>query len=168
MLNLIKVIRFLSVLFVLSVLFSLTPLKSPTYAACSLDKYGNCTGTCSCPVGKVGTCTCVFEYGSCVEQSNCYTPPTNTPPGGGGGGTAPTPTTPPRASPTTVPSIKATIIPNITLSPYEERCGSGKCTNGYYCCQNRDGSPACCPVGEVPPTGGGGGTTGLPTNIGQS
>ncbi len=140
-----KIHYLLSVLFVLSVLFTLTPLKTPTYALgqCASCRWSNCCGVaCSANQSCVGDTL----YGcDCVQNTPTPQQPTKPPP---------SPTTPPTATPL------PTTIPNLTLSPYEERCGSGKCTNGYYCCQNRDGSPACCPVGTPP--GGGGGTN--PTN----
>ncbi len=61
----------LSVLFVLFVLFFLTPPKSPIYAACSFDSYGNCGGTCSC--AECGTCFCAQIWSYCLPAyANCY------------------------------------------------------------------------------------------------
>ncbi len=131
--------RFLSVLFVLFVLLSLTPLKSPTYAG--VNNCSSCTKSNCC--GVVCTTT---EYcsGDVIYGCECKSLSSNDP----------TPTDPPEVNP--LPTLPhATTIPNITLSPYETACGGGKCTNGYYCCQQPNGDPACCPVGEVPPGGGG-------------
>ena len=109
-------------------------------------------------------CRCVTAYGYCFAYSRCYPcPPTTPPKSGGGGGTQPTNTPGYQvASPTKTPipaPPRTSIIPNTTLNPYETACGTGKCTNGYYCCNDLDGSDICCRVGDPPPGGGGGSTT---------
>lgn len=73
------------------------------------------------------------EYGcDCVGNP----PPTPTSGDGGGGGGGSAPTNPPRA----------TVIRDATPGINEDGCPKGspnsKCTNGYYCCQNTDGSAA--------------------------
>ncbi len=61
----------------------------------------------------------------------------------------PAPTPASTSTPTTAPPPKATPLTRTPLSPYEEYYGEGKCTNGFYCCQQTNGDPACCHVGQV-------------------
>ncbi len=147
------IFKIFSILLVLYVLLALSVLS--VKAACRYDTYGNCVGTCG--AGSRGTCEGNrWEGCSCVYSDKPTSPP------GGGGGTKPTntPALPTKgAAPTeTKAPIKTPYpspLPSRPLSPYETKCGNGICTNGFYCCQNPDGSAACCPVGAPPPNGGG-------------
>ena len=61
--------------------------------------------------------------------------------------------------PTQRPTTWPTIAPGTpTPTDYIETCNSGYCVRGYYCCQQTNGNPACCPVGQLTPTGSGGPT----------
>ncbi|MGC8855662.1 MAG: hypothetical protein ACP5QU_02585 [Anaerolineae bacterium] len=151
-----KGILFILVLYVLLVLFA----PSVKAAVCGSCTAGNCCGfncfyeyypdNASCSGSPQYGCDCV-----CQPRPPTNTPkPTDTPAPTRAGGGSPTDTPKPKYTPH--PSLlPTTAIP----SPYWERCGSGWCGNGYYCCQNLDGSKACCPVGTPPPGGGVGGPT---------
>ena len=121
-----KIFSILSVLYILSFLF-IPSVK----ATCSYDKYGNCAGTCSCPAGYCGGCSCVVMYGYCTSYSNCHSCPTST--------SAPLPTK--GASPT-LPA----------------GCSCGTCT--LSCCHGGPGTPVCnCTKGQWQCTGTGGSCT---------
>lgn len=145
-------------LLVILVLLVLSP-KS-VKATCSYNQYGQCTGTCSCPAGYCGGCSCVVMYGYCTSYSNCYQ--------------CPTPTTPP--APTDTPKLGASPtnpVPSNTPRPTQHACAPGQiqcgngscCDNGYYCCQGGcgGGTNCCCAVGSPIPTGNNGGGSN-PTN----
>ena len=75
--------KIFSILFVLSVLLVL--FAPSIKASCHHNSYGDCVGTCSCPSGTTGTCTCNESSGICAaDTSQCKAPtnppqPTNTP-----------------------------------------------------------------------------------------
>ena len=50
------------------------------------------------------------------------------------------------------PTPRATINPNPSPTDYIQSCGTGSCVSGFYCCQQLNGDPACCAVGDVLPT----------------
>ncbi|MCW4047411.1 MAG: hypothetical protein NWE99_07620 [Candidatus Bathyarchaeota archaeon] len=159
----------------IALFFSISLISRPLARECECSQAGekSCSGgtlrTCDgcnykeqqCECGCKDSESCKKKYCSSSCKCGCSSISCN-------GGTckkcddddnedpAPTATEKPEATPTEKPK-KVTVIPNPTLSPYEERCGDGKCTNGYYCCQNEDGSPVCCRVGSG--SGGGGGTS---------
>ena len=49
-------------------------LPTPVQAACSFDAYGACVGTCTCPVGYTGSCSCASVYGYCLADQGVCTP----------------------------------------------------------------------------------------------
>jgi hypothetical protein len=133
--------KILSILFVLSVLLVL--FAPSVKASCSFNSYNQCTGTCSCPAGYCGGCSCVVMYGYCTSYSNCYSCPTSTP--------APQPTdTPiPFTSPTVTtapsPTIGGAVCPN---SSYPNCSGTDYC-NVTNCGKTIAGCPNP-PIPTVP------------------
>jgi hypothetical protein len=115
--------KILSILFVLSVLYVL--FVPSVKASCSFNSYNQCTGTCSCPAGYCGGCSCVVMYGYCTSYSNCHSCPTST--------SAPQPTD--TLAPVTSP----------TVPPGGCTCQDGKCVGDLTKCRYTvAGCPKTC------------------------
>jgi hypothetical protein len=104
-------------LFVLSVLYVL--FVPSVKASCIFNSYNQCTGTCSCPAGYCGGCSCVVIDDYCISYSNCHSCPTST--------SAPRPTS--GASPTVTPGSctckNEKCVGNLTHCRY----AAGTCNN---------------------------------------
>ncbi len=49
--------------------------SNKVFAGCAFDNYGVCSGSCSCPSGTTGSCSCVNYYGyACAATYSCVTP----------------------------------------------------------------------------------------------